>query len=447
MAPPESVRDRNVCIVGMGNVGVPLAVAFAQAGCRVFGVDRDPRVVDCLRGGRAPFFEAELDQKLAQHISGGSIVPGAAIPPDCPATVFIVAVPTPVDSARRTQFDALRSAAVSVAQALKAGDLVVLRSTVPPGTTRGIVKPILDKRGVDYGMAYCPDRTIEGNALAELGSLPQIVGGLDDESTLRAAEVFSGIAPSIVRVSSVEAAEAAKLISNTQREMAFAYANEVALLCEAAGISAREVINAVNRGYPRANLALPGPVGGACLSKDSHLLAEAAERLGFSPLLTLAARAANEALPERTIKRLAKLWRARTDGRAAPAKIAILGLAYKGRPATSDLRGTMAIPIIRLLAAEFPGARLAGFDPVVAADAIGVIGVEPAATIEDAFAGASLVVIQNNHEFFARMALGELSQRMAKPGTIYDYWCQFDGTAPALADGIEYLGFGNAGSS
>jgi len=294
-------------------------------------------------------------------------------------------------------------------------------------------------------LAYCPDRTIEGNALAEIGSLPQIVGGIDAESVSRAAVIFSQVAPKIIPVSSIEAAEAVKLISNTQRDAAFAFVNEVALLCEAAGIFAREVIDAVNRDYPRANLPLPGPVGGACLSKDSHLLAEAAERLGFPLELTLAARAANEALPERTIKRLVKLLRAKTSGRAAPAKIAILGLAYKGRPATGDVRGTMAIPIIRLLAAEFPGARLTGFDPVIAPEAVAALGVEPAYAIEDAFAGASLVVIQNNHEFFARMPLSELSLRMTKPGLIYDYWCLFDGNTPALADGIEYLGFGNAG--
>ncbi len=431
----------------MGNVGLPLAVAFAHAGFQVFGVDRDPRVVDCLRGGYSPFFEAHLDKKLAEHISSGSIVPGAAIPLDCPATVFVVAVPTPVDAAKRTQFDALRSAVVSVAEALKAGDLVVLRSTVPLGATRGIVMPILDKRGVDYGLAYCPDRTVEGNALAELGSLPQIIGGLDANSLDRATELFSRIAPRVVRVSSVEVAEAAKLISNTQREAAFAYANEVAHLCEEVGISAREVIGAINLGYPRANLALPGPVGGPCMTKDAYILTEALERNGFSPKLTLAARAANEALPKRTIARLAQRWRARSGARSSPGRIAILGLAYKGRPATSDMRGTMAIPIIRLLAAEFPGAQLTGFDPVVAPEAVAALGVEPARKIEDAFAGASLVVIQNNHEFFARMPLSELSQRMAKPGMIYDYWCLFDRTAPALADGIEYLGFGNAGSS
>ena len=144
-----------------------------------------------------------------------------------------------------------------------------MRSTVKIGTTRNLVHPVLEASGKRFDLAFCPERTVEGQALEELRWLPQIVGGETLDVTVRAGQLFQFLTPTVVRVSSVETAEMVKLVDNSQRDVHFAYSNEVARVCDVIGISAAEVIQAGKRGYPRTNLPMPGPVGGPCLEKDS----------------------------------------------------------------------------------------------------------------------------------------------------------------------------------
>jgi len=268
-----------------------------------------------------------------------------------------------------------------------------------------------------------------------------VVGGVDDQSTFRASQVFSFLTPSIVRVRNAETAEMVKLINNTQRDYLFAFANEVAAICDAVGVSAHEVIASGNLGYPRANLPYPGPVGGPCLEKDPYILAEGLERYNFTPALALAGRRWNESLPERSVQALADDLRSR--GVENPQKIAVIGSAFKGRPETDDLRGSLVIPIIAALKQQFPDAVLVGWDPVVSPEAQTRLGLTAVDAVEDAFSGASLVVMQNNHQALERLKLPWLSQLMTQPGTIYDYWNQHIGLDPSeLASGVVYRALG-----
>ncbi|MBI1330143.1 MAG: nucleotide sugar dehydrogenase [Alphaproteobacteria bacterium] len=443
MLVPANYPDRQVCIIGLGYVGLTLAVAMAEAGYRVFGVERDQRVLDHVRAGRAHFAETGFDSHLALQVSRGALTVQQRLTADMPATAFIVTVGTPVGADKQTQVGAIRTVCNDLRDVLKPGDLVVLRSTVRIGTTRNLVKPILDGAGVAYDIAFCPERTLEGKALQELSTLPQIVGGLDDAATFRASQLFSFLTNSVVRVSDLETAETIKLINNTQRDYIFAFANEVAAMCEAVGINAGEVISASNLGYPRANLPMPGPVGGPCLEKDPYILAEGLAEHGFEPRLSLAGRHWNEELPVRTIRSAAHSWQAMKGAGGSPRAIAFLGLAFKGRPETDDLRGSLALPMIASLKEIFPAATIRTFDPVVKPEAVAMLDVTACATLEQAFDGASLVIIQNNHEAFARMPIAELAGAMATPGLIYDYWNQHRAQDLALPDGIVYAGLGN----
>lgn len=437
---PESLRDQNICVIGLGYVGLTLAVALADAGFRVHGVEINPDVLEALRQEQAHFSEVGLNGHIAQQIRSGRLTFGEQLEDAPESSVYIVTVGTPVGDDKRVRFDSMRSVVNDIGKVLKEGDLVILRSTVMVGTTRQIVKPALDATGLRFDLAFCPERTLEGKALLELKTLPQVVGGIDAGSTFRASQMFSFLTPSVVRVNDPETAEMVKLVNNTQRDYIFAFANEVAAICDELGLSAAEVIVSGNLGYPRANLPMPGPVGGPCLEKDPYILAQSLEGRDYRPGLAIAAREWNEALPARAVAMLAAEYRRRSE--ADPARIAVVGLAFKGRPETDDMRGTLAIPIIRHLRDHFPAAELIGWDPVVKPEAIRSLGVEPVASLAAAFAGASILLIQSNHECFAQMDVSALSASMTRPGMVYDLWNQHDPRTVRVAAGISYKALG-----
>jgi nucleotide sugar dehydrogenase len=438
-------RDRHVCIVGLGYVGLTLAIAMADAGFRITGTEVRADVVDSLRRGRAPFFEPGMEQRLVRNLREGRLQVFDRIPEGCDARVFILTVGTPLGDDRRVRLDMIRRAACEVRDRFSAGALVITRSTVKVGTTRNCVAPVLDAAGIEYDLAFCPERTVEGQALEELPVLPQIVGGLTPRACLRASQLFQNLTATVVRVRDVETAEMIKLVDNAQRDVLFAYSNEIARLCDGMGISAAEVIASGKLGYPRHYLFKPGPVGGPCLSKDSHILVESGEAFGIEAEITRAARLLNERQPVESAEWMAKT--AAVLGIPATATITVCGLAFKGRPQTDDLRGTPALPLIAELTRLFPGARLRGYDAAVPVDAVAATGVEACATLEDAFAGSHLVVIQNNHPQFAAMDLAGMAKSMAKPALVYDFWNNFRTQDLRLPEGVRYAALGSHGLS
>jgi nucleotide sugar dehydrogenase len=311
-------------------------------------------------------------------------------------------------------------------------------------TTNTIVAPVLDRAGVRYDIAFCPERTLEGKALTELRQLPQIVGARDAVAAVRASQLFQFLTPTVVRVSDAETAEMIKLVDNAQRDVLFGYANEVARMCDAIGVSATEVIRAGKLGYPRTNLPMPGLVGGPCLEKDPHILAEGLREAGIEPEITVAARCINERQPREAVAYLRELYQS-TPGFDAKPVITLLGLAFKGQPPTDDLRGTMARPVFAALREAFPGAQFRAYDAVVPEPAIRAFGVEPQRTLQEAFEGASLALILNNHPVFPAMPLSALSERMRKPAVVYDFWASFDPTELHLASGVGYVALGSHG--
>jgi UDP-N-acetyl-D-mannosaminuronic acid dehydrogenase len=451
MTLPHDYRDGHVCIIGLGYVGLTLAVAMADAGFRVTGVERSPDVLRHLREGRPHFSEVGLGAKLKRQIEKGRLVVRERIDEAVRAPVYIVTVGTPLDEQKCTKLGMIRDVAAGLSRILEPGDLVVLRSTVRVGVTRDVVRPILDRAGVLYNLAFCPERTLEGKALEELRTLPQVIGGVDEASALRAARLFHFLTPTVVRVTSAETAELAKLVNNTHRDLVFAFANEVAAMADTLGVSVIEVVNACGLGYPRGQIPMPGPVGGPCLEKDPYILAESVGAGNGAPLLALHGRMLNEALPERVVDSVAQL-RARREGAAMARgeamnpvrRIAVLGLAFKGRPETSDLRGTLAVPLIEALRRRFAEAHVVGFDAVVPGPEVDALGIEAVPTLEAAFAGTDLVVIQNNHPAFATMDLDTLADRLAPDAVIYDMWNQQEAMRLALRQDVAYAGLGTA---
>lgn len=437
-------QDRNVCIIGLGYVGLTLAVAMADVGFRVLGVEIRDDVLADLKQGKSHFFEPGLDEQLRKVVALGRLSFIKTLPEDPQSSVYIITLGTPLSPDGRARMEPIGLVAKEVANRLKSGDLVITRSTVKIGTTRNVILPALQTAGVPFDLAFCPERTLEGQALPELRQLPQIVGGIDHKSTVRAAQLFHFVTPTVVRVSDAETAEMIKLVDNSQRNVQFAYANEVARISDAIGISGAEVIAAGKLGYPRTNLPMPGPVGGPCLEKDPYILVESVEDYGIVPELTLQSRQLNERQLNEVAQYLGKVAK-ELPGFPENPVITVAGLAFKGRPATDDLRGTTARPLIDALKAMFPKARFKGYDAVVPAEGIESMGLESVATLEAAFDGCHLLVIHNNHTIFSTMPIERLSASMAAPGVIYDFWNHFSAPALSLAEGRGYMALGSHG--
>lgn len=439
--------DNRVCIVGLGYVGLTLAVSLADVGFRVHGVERDAGQVQALLGGegRLRVHEPGIRERIDRALRSGDLTVSDRLADADGCGVYVVCVGTPIDDHGNASLDGLRTTVEAVGRHMAPGALLVLRSTVKLGTTRALVEPLLAATGKPFDLTFCPERTLEGRALEELRTLPQIVAGLGPAAINRAARLFSRLTPSIVHVSSVEVAEVIKLVDNTYRDITFAVANEIALACDMAGVDAIETIRAGALGYPRTSLPVPGPVGGPCLSKDPHILVEGFDGLGAPAEFARLARQTNEALPGRIADRIAG-WAEGTGLPAAP-RIAILGLAFKGVPETNDLRGTTAVPIRDALLARFPDAEMVGWDPVVDAGAAGEIGFRTEPSAEAALAGCGICILANNHPALAGLPLDRLSNAMARPGLIFDYWARHDARTLRLADGVAYTALGAAARS
>lgn len=437
MKVPEGFEDKRICIIGLGYVGLTLAVAMCDVGFQVHGVERNPHVLDCLSAGKAHFLERGLDERVAKHVNSGHFSFGAKIKPDDHRRVYIITVGTPLTSEKQTNLSAIQSVARDVAEVLKPGELIMLRSTVRIGVTRDVVKPLLDSRDIPYALAFCPERTLEGKAIEELTSLPQIVGGVDNGSTIRAKNIFGFLTPTVITVSSLEAAEMVKLVNNTQRDYMFAFANEVAEICDVCSVSAIEVIRAGALNYPRAFNILPGPVGGPCLEKDPYILTEGVVQKGGQEGLALRARHFNEAMPSRSAALIASH---RRGSNSATKKIVIFGLAFKGRPETSDLRGSMAYPLIKHLQAHFPDAVIGGFDPSTDPEETKSFKIEIFDNAESAATDTDVIFFQTNNPRFQELNLTRLSGLMRNGALIYDYWNQFKDVN--LNEGRSYAGLG-----
>ncbi|MEU1072875.1 MULTISPECIES: nucleotide sugar dehydrogenase [unclassified Streptomyces] len=415
----EDFTPFDVCVVGMGYVGVTLAAALLSTGKRVLGYESDPAVAGTLAQGRLQLAEPGVAELIARGAGDGTLavtadISGHRLPP-----VVVICVGTPITPGGTTpELGHLSAAAEAVAAGADENTLVIVRSTVPVGTTRELVLPALARRIPEPLLAFCPERTIQGQALTELLSLPQIVGGLDEEATKLAAGFFTTISGRVVPVSSLEAAELVKLVNNCHTDLIYGFGNEIALMAEKLGLDAMEVINSANADYPRPDLSKPGFVGGSCLTKDPYLLNHSLARHGHTPRMVMAARTLNESLPQQVGERvLDALRRAGQDPREST--VLVSGFAYKGRPETDDMRGAPSVPLLEFLRDKV--ARVVGHDFVVPPERIEALGV-PSVTLTDGFTGAHAAILLNDHARYGALPADELIARMSPPALVYDAW-------------------------
>jgi UDP-N-acetyl-D-mannosaminuronic acid dehydrogenase len=435
----------DVGIVGLGYVGLTLATVLAEAGNSVIGIEKRKDLVELTNEGIPHFTETGLPDALAGVTRSGKLVAAEQFDDSFSCSTYIITVGTPLAPDGVARVDMIEAAARDIAANMRDGALVILRSTVKIGTTRDVVAPILAASGKKFDIAMCPERTLEGKALQELRELPQIVGADDQAVADRAAAVFRRLTSSIVLVSGIETAEIAKLVSNTFRDVQFAFANEVARVCDAFGVSAHEVISAGKIGYNRTNIPLPGLVGGPCLEKDPHILMESARTRGISLEITKAGRLVNERQPQETVDFISSEIERREL--AGPLKINILGMAFKGQPETSDLRGSMSIKVLDALKKAHPDAQIGVYDPITPQEVLAAEFPDEQifTRFGDAVSGASVVVIANNHPSLGTISPRTINEFMSPDGFVYDYWNHFS-HLPTSELGDSYFAVGRRGT-
>ncbi len=433
---------QNVCVIGMGFVGLTLSAVLADKGFTVYGVERNPQILDSLNRKQPHFYEKGLNEKLASH-AGKKMFFSSTVPAH-KMDVFIITVGTPINKEKNTPLmDQIEESARIVSQSLSDQSLVILRSTVSVGTTREIVLPILKKSNKKFYLAFCPERTIEGNALLEIEELPQIVGGMDSESAEVAKNFFSKVTNEVVLLSSLEAAEMVKLLNNSWRDLTFAFANEVSGLCVKTALDANEIIHAANHKYKRSAIPTPGYaaskipiggfVGGFCLRKDPHLLIASGEKNGVHLDLIETSRRINHQLPSIVANRIAGF------AKDPSKKIFLLGFGFKGEPETDDTRDSPTIDLVTALQ-TLGYTNLYGHDFLVKPEIIQSLKVKPV-SIEDGFENAAVVVFCTNSKRYAGINISTIVPKMQKNGLVFDSWQIFDFHEPVFSD-VSYQSIG-----
>lgn len=431
-----------VAVYGIGHVGASILAAWISAGARGIGVDKDESKIAALEIGESPVNEPCLTEifkraKIEGKISATTDGRLASIESD----VKIIAVPSLLSENGEPDLSAISSVAESIALGLKRGDLVILESSVPPGTTRFLLKPILEEKsglsaGIDFGLAYSPERISEGRALRDiLESYPKIVGGIDERSTEVTSILYSMIArKGVIKVSSELVAEFEKLAEGVYRDVNIALANELAMLCRGLGIDYEEVIKAANS-QPYSNLHRAGTgVGGLCIPIYPKFLIWKAKSLGMNLELTSISRRINEGMPER----VAELVREGVSrmGLRDP-KIAVLGLSFRGDIGDPRLSPTYEL-IRNLLSMGF--GDIVVHDPFIEEDAtLSSLGIPLIKELEQAISMANVIVVSTDHSLY-RMSVSELLSIGGRIKLIVDGRDILE--LDDVPDGISYVGIG-----
>ena len=395
----------NVCVLGLGYIGLPTASLLASKGFSVLGVDVSAGVVDTINAGRIHIREPELDILVKAAVQSGRLKAGTS--PE-PAEVFIIAVPTPFTNGHKPDLSFVEAASRSIAPYLRGDELIILESTSPVGTTERVAQWIAEERPDQpdsakmLKIAHCPERVLPGQILRELVENDRIVGGIDDASTEAAAAFYDRFVSGQVLRTNSRTAELAKLAENTFRDVNIALANELSLICDRLGIDVWELIALANR-HPRVNILKPGPgVGGHCIAVDPWFIIDSAPE---QSRLIHTARQVNQSKPEFVIARVQA--RAR---RIHEPTIACFGLAYKAD--IDDLRESPALEITLALAGSCAG-RILAVEPHIDALPRTLLeaGVEHAST-EQALAEADILVGLVAHRAFRKLPAGALQEKI-----------------------------------
>ncbi len=430
-----------VAVFGMGYVGITLAVSLANRGHQVTGIDTDKKIVNSLNNGISHVYEPGLTDMLVANSKRKNISFSDKLNSSA-NQVYIIAVGTPLNRESKPDISALTNVLDVITKVLKPGQHIMLRSTVPVGVTREIVIPYIERKtnliaGRDFFISFAPERTIEGNAMHELKTLPQVVGGYTSQCLVKSSEFWSTLTHSVIRVDSLESAELVKLANNTFRDLSFSFANELALLADKYNINSFDLVKAANEGYTRNKIPLPSPgVGGYCLTKDPILFSCTSDGPRPEAVLGISSRKINEVAamyPVQVVKRYAKSLQVPISS----LNVLIMGVAFKGVPETTDIRGSVAIEILNDLSGCVD--RVFGWDAAINSNNIRKLGFDVLKDLESSIDVSDIVLILNNHP---DNACSEIYTRTNSKKLIFDGWNQIDKKEIEKIPGMVYATMG-----
>ncbi|MDA2029061.1 UDP-N-acetyl-D-mannosamine dehydrogenase [Bacillus albus] len=403
--------DKKICVMGLGYIGLPTASLLATKGFQVHGVDVNENAVEMINSGKVHIYEPDLDILVKAAVQSGKLK--ASLKPE-EADIFILAVPTPFRDEHKPDLTYVESAARAIAPVIKNGDIVILESTSPIGTTEKVAEWILEERSdltISEGMhsekgriyvSHCPERVLPGHILKELVENDRIIGGLDKESTKHTVEFYKQFVKGKILDTNARTAEMAKLTENSFRDVNIAFANELSLICDKLNINVWELIRLANR-HPRVNILQPGPgVGGHCIAVDPWFIVDAAPE---EAKLIHTARNVNDYKPMYVVEKVKE----KADRFKNPV-IACLGLAFKAN--IDDLRESPALEIVKHLAASSVGEVIA-VEPHVNELPVSLQekGISLLST-EEAVAKSDIILVLVDHEVFSSIDFDQLKEKV-----------------------------------
>jgi UDP-N-acetyl-D-mannosaminuronic acid dehydrogenase len=402
--------ERGVAVIGLGYIGLPTSAAIAAQGVRVLGVDVNPETVAAINAGQVPIVEPDLDVAVAGAVARGLLTASVDVPE---ADAYLIAVPTPFKGDHQPDLSYVQAAAEAIAPRLSGGEVVILESTSPPGTTRAVSEWIAAARpdlklpheapdSPDVHVAHCPERVLPGRIMIELVANDRVVGGITPECARRAAAVYELFCQGEILFTDAESAEMAKLVENSFRDVNIAFANELANVCDRLGFDVWEIIRLANK-HPRVNVLSPGPgVGGHCIAVDPWFIVAAAPA---EAQLIKQARETNDARPSAVVEKV-RVAAGDDDG-----PIACLGLAFKAN--VDDLRESPAIEVTAQVAAAHPDRRILAVEPHVGALPSSLAAQDniELVSLAEALAESRILVLLVDHDAFRRVDPAQLEGR------------------------------------
>ncbi|MEI2438484.1 nucleotide sugar dehydrogenase [Priestia megaterium] len=390
---------KKLCVVGLGYIGLPTAVMFANHGLYVHGVDVNEKAVELIKNKQLHIEENGLQERLESAVDNGHFTVGTTAEE---ADIFIIAVPSPINEDKTANLNYVREATKSIVPYVRKGNLVILESTVPPRTVEDVMLPVLKETGLELGrelfVSHSPERVIPGKVFEELVNNDRIVGGINEESSRLTVELYKTFVKGNIHVTDATTAEMVKVIENTYRDVNIAFANELAKISEKIGVNAWEAIKLANY-HPRVNIHLPGPgVGGHCIAVDPWFLTELQPEL--AKIISLS-RHTNDSMPEYTALKTKSLL---DEKGIQHGRVAVLGLAFKGN--IDDMRESPSTDVLHHL--EKLGVDYTAFDPHIKENKIE----RQTQSLEEAVAHADVILILTNHNEFKELLPSAVENHM-----------------------------------
>ncbi|WP_226643189.1 nucleotide sugar dehydrogenase [Mesobacillus subterraneus] len=378
---------KKICVVGLGYIGLPTAVMFANHGMSVHGMDINVDIVKDIAGKKLHIEEKGLQEELNKAIDSKSLTVSTE---PVESDFFIIAVPSPINADKTANLDYVAKATSSIVPYIREGNLVILESTVPPKTVENIMLPLIKESGLEIGnevfVAHSPERVIPGKVLEELVNNDRIVGGINERSAQLAVELYRTFVKGDIHVTDATTAELVKVIENTYRDVNIAFANELAKISERINVNVWEAIELANY-HPRVNIHMPGPgVGGHCIAVDPWFLVELQPELAN---LVKLSRQTNDSMPKFTADKVNNVF---NEYNINHGRVAVLGLSFKAN--IDDIRESPSLKVIEYL--DEYGIDYSIYDPHIH----GIVMNGQASTLEEAVNKADMILILTDHNEF-----------------------------------------------